>query len=243
MNNSFITYFRKKILIIFLFSIVSIVVFVLFSTVFSDKYKVELFGYSTIFETSHNKSNINVINSLISENNFDLLAKEMNLEKEIVQDLRKIDYFDLISKEKIHFKMLVVSRTNNHFEDYTKGLVYFFNNYGRSKALYEAEKTKLNSLILFKTNEIEIIENSIKNVKGFELDSDLFIGKNELKNELEDIKLDLLNVNGLNFLNNPIVPTNAYFPNQRLFGIIGFVLGFLFVFIFYLIKYELKKSK
>lgn len=243
MKKSLLSFIISKAIFIVIIAVVFSFLLAGLSSLISDKYKTDVYGYSQLFETAHNKANIKSLNDLISEQQYALLAKQMNLSEEIARDIKKIEYYDLISNENTYFKLTLISNTNKNFQAIADGLKYFYQNQPLNKKILAAEETRISSLIAFKEAEIATIDSVLNKEKNLSFESDLFIGKNGIKNELEEAKVMLLQAKGLNFLNETIIPANAYFPNKTLFGLFGFVFGFLFAAVFFLLQYELKNSK
>lgn len=243
MKTSLLKFFTSKALYIVIIAVVFMFLSIALSYLTSPKYRSDVYGYSILFETPHNKSNLKSLNDLISENQISLLSKNMNVSPEVASDIRKVEYFDLISDESTYFKMTITCSSNKHFQEIVKGLEYYYLNLPVNQEVLKAEQNRLETLISFKEQEIATIDSVLSSKNNFSYQSDLFVGKNEIKNELEQNRLDLIQAKGLNFTNNAIVPSNPYFPNRTLFGMFGFVFGFLLATIYFLLKFELKNSE
>lgn len=243
MKKSLLSLILSKTILILVFAVVCAFILYGISSFFSEKYKTDIFGYSQLFESAHNKANIKTLNDLIGEKQYDVLAKQMNLNKDIIKDIKKIEYYDLVSDENTYFKLTLISYSNKYFQEIASGIQYYYQNQTFNKTILTAEEARLNDLITFKAAEIATIDSILNKENNFSFESDLFTGKNEIKNELEETRMLKIQVKGLNFLNEAIIPANAYFPNRTLFGLFGFVLGFLIAMIFFLVQYELNTSK
>lgn len=243
MKTSLFKFFTSKALYILIIAIIFMFLSFGLSYFTSLKYRTDVYGYSLLFETAHNKSNLKTLNDFISEGQYDLLAKSMNVSSEVAKDIRKVEYFDLLTVKNTYFKITINCKSNKYFAEIVDGLEYFYANQPLNQAILKAEQERITELINFKEKQIADIDSILDPKNNLAYESDLFVGKNQIKNELEDEKLKLLQSKGLNFLNGAIVPNNPYFPNRTLFGLFGFVFGLLGSAIFFLLIYELKQSK
>ncbi|MFT4644162.1 MAG: LPS O-antigen subunit length determinant protein (WzzB/FepE family) [Planctomycetota bacterium] len=245
MSQNILSYLKSKFVLIIGFSLILSAVFYAASFMFSNLYKTDVYCYSNIFDNVHNKSVFNSFNLLIGTGNNAEIKHLTNLDDEVINQIKQVDFFEIISNQNNYFKISLVSKSNIYTDEYLSGIVYFYENSGINKDIIKLEYDKVKQKIKNKSlavSNIDSIFSLMKTTKGVIFESNIELTKNRILDELENEKIKLVTDKGLNIINKPFAPTNSYFPNKLMFLVFGFILGFISSLFLLVMNFELKKS-
>jgi hypothetical protein len=114
MSQNILSYLKSKFVIIIGFSLILSAVFYAASFMFSNLYKTDVYCYSNIFDNVHNKSVFNSFNLLIGTGNNAEIKHLTNLDDEVINQIKQVDFFEIISNE----KQRIIDRSGcNYLED------------------------------------------------------------------------------------------------------------------------------
>ncbi|MGB1316414.1 MAG: hypothetical protein ACPG4Y_10365, partial [Chitinophagales bacterium] len=210
MKTTILTYLKSKLIVILLISFSIAFVFFGASFLFQKLYKTEVYCYSNVFDNVHNKSVFQSFNSLIGSGNIEEIQALTNMEPEIINQIKTVDFFDIISDKNNYFKLALVSKTNNYTKEFLNGIEHYYEKGGINNQILKSELDKINNKIknkqaaILKIDSIYALMNSSSNVI---FESNLEYTRNNILNELEEEKIKLQTNDGLNIINEPFAPT------------------------------------
>ena len=242
MENSLYKHIKGKIIYILTISILSAASFYASSFLYSKQYKTDVYCYSVIFGSVHTKSVVRSFNTLIATRDIKKIKELTSLDEEVINQIKQVDYFEIISKENNYFKLSLVSESNKFTKNYLKGIIYYFENTGITKEIIKMEVNSIHSKIKNKTaaiSNMDSIYSLMKTNSNVIFESNIEFEKNIIFDELEDEKIKLITSKGLIIINKPSTPINPFFPNRLIFGVFGFIFGLFGALFLFLLKKEL----
>jgi len=245
MDNNIFKFLTKKSKYIFIISILSTVFLYGISFLFSNAYKTDVYCYSNIFDNVHNKSVFESFNTLLGSEDQELIHKATNIDIGNVKNIKKVDFYEILSEENNYFKLTMISKSNDITKEFLDGIIYYYDNSGINKEIIKSEIKMIKTKIKNKEDailKIDQIYEMMKMSSNVIFESNLELSRNRILNELEDEKVKLLTNNGLNIINKPFPPKFPYFPNRIIFIVFGFVLGFIASLFYFVLAFEIKKS-
>ncbi len=245
MKTTILTYLKSKLIAILLISFSIAFVFFGASFLLQKLYKTEVYCYSNVFDNVHNKSVFQSFNSLIGSGNIEEIQALTNMKPEIINQIKTVDFFDIISDKNNYFKLALVSKTNSFTKEFLNGIEHYYEKGGINNQILKSELDKINNKIknkqaaILKIDSIYALMNSSSNVI---FESNLEYTRNNILNELEEEKIKLQTNDGLNIINEPFAPTGSYFPNRYIFGAFGLIFGFIISLLYFVLRFELKEQ-
>lgn len=245
MNNNIFKFLKEKSIYIFLITVLSTVLFYGVSYLFSNSYKTDVYCYSEIFDNVHNKSVFESFNTMLGSADIDLIHEATNVDIIHIENIKKVDFYEIISEENNYFKLTMISKSDDITKEFLEGIVYYYENAGINKEIIKSKIEMINSKIQNKKEAILKIDNIYDLMKvssNVIFESNLELTRNRILNELENEKDKLLTSKGLNIVNQPFSPLFPSFPNRIIFLVFGFVLGFIASLFYFVLVFEINKS-
>ena len=143
---------------------------------------------------------INQLNTDIYNNDLSLLAKKLNIEKDLLVDLKKIEAIEIMREEQLDkkrkiatqkFEIKIYTTSNKIITSIEDGLLYYFNNLTYVNDCYNLYKITIQNEINEINNEIQQLR-QIRSVENLSFDNssiNLYSRKkpNESSNEIIDL--------------------------------------------------------
>ena len=191
---------------------------------------------------------INQLNTDIYNNDLSLLAKKLNIEKDLLVDLKKIEAIEIMREEQLDkkrkiatqkFEIKIYTTSNKIITSIEDGLLYYFNNLTYVNDCYNLYKITIQNEINEINNEIQQLR-QIRSVENLSFDNssiNLYSRKkpNESSNEIIDLiqlrtlkETNLALLKPLNFVQSFSLPQKETKRDIPLFLLIVTIISFIF---------------
>ena len=191
---------------------------------------------------------INQLNTDIYNNDLSLLAKKLNIEKDLLVDLKKIEAVEIMREEQLDkkrkiatqkFEIKIFTTSNKIISSIEDGLLYYFNNLTYVNDCYNLYKITIQKEINEINNEVQQLR-QIRSVENLSFDNssiNLYSRKkpNESSNEIIDLiqlrtlkETNLALLKPLNFVQSFSLPQKETKRDIPLFLLIVTIISFIF---------------
>ena len=191
---------------------------------------------------------INQLNTDIYNNDLSLLGKKLNIEKDLLVDLKKIEAVEIMREEQLDkkrkiatqkFEIKIFTTSNKIITSIEDGLLYYFNNLSYVNDCYNLYKITIQKEINEINNEVQQLR-QIRSVENLSFDNssiNLYNRKkpNESSNEIIDLihlrtlkETNLALLKPLNFIKNFSLPQKETKRDISIFLIIVTLISFIF---------------
>ena len=191
---------------------------------------------------------INQLNTDIYNNDLSLLAKKLNIEKDLLVDLKKIEAIEIMREEQLDkkrkiatqkFEIKIYTTSNKIITSIEDGLLYYFNNLTYVNDCYNLYKISTQKEINEINNEVQQLR-QIRSVENLSFDNssiNLYSRKkpNESSNEIIDLvqlrtlkETNLALLKPLNFVQSFSLPQKETKRDIPLFLLIVTIISFIF---------------
>ena len=191
---------------------------------------------------------INQLNTDIYNNDLSLLAKKLNIEKDLLVDLKKIEAIEIMREEQLDkkrkiatqkFEIKIFTTSNKIITSIEDGLLYYFNNLTYVNDCYNLYKISIQKEINEINNEVQQLR-QIRSVENLSFDNssiNLYSRKkpNESSNEIIDLiqlrtlkETNLALLKPLNFVQSFSLPQKETKRDLPLFLLIVSIISFIF---------------
>ena len=191
---------------------------------------------------------INQLNTDIYNNDLSLLAKKLNIEKDLLVDLKKIEAIEIMREEQLDkkrkiatqkFEIKIYTTSNKIITSIEDGLLYYFNNLTYVNDCYNLYKISIQKEINEINNEVQQLR-QIRSVENLSFDNssiNLYSRKkpNESSNEIIDLiqlrtlkETNLALLKPLNFVQSFSLPQKETKRDIPLFLLIVTIISFIF---------------
>ena len=191
---------------------------------------------------------INQLNTDIYNNDLSLLAKKLNIEKDLLVDLKKIEATEIMREEQLDkkrkiatqkFEIKIYTTSNKIITSIEDGLLYYFNNLTYVNDYYNLYKITIQNEINEINNEVQQLR-QIRAVENLSFDNssiNLYSRKkpNESSNEIIDLiqlrtlkETNLALLKPLNFVQSFSLPQKETKRDLPLFLLIVSITSFIF---------------
>ena len=191
---------------------------------------------------------INQLNTDIYNNDLSLLAKKLNIEKDLLVDLKKIEAIEIMREEQLDkkrkiatqkFEIKIYTTSNKIITSIEDGLLYYFNNLTYVNDCYNLYKISIQKEINEINNEVQQLR-QIRAVENLSFDNssiNLYSRKkpNESSNEIIDLiqlrtlkETNLALLKPLNFVQSFSLPQKETKRDIPLFLLIVTIISFIF---------------
>ena len=191
---------------------------------------------------------INQLNTDIYNNDLSLLAKKLNIEKDLLVDLKKIEAIEIMREEQLDkkrkiatqkFEIKIFTTSNKIITSIEDGLLYYFNNLTYVNDCYNLYKITIQNEINEINNEVQQLR-QIRAVENLSFDNssiNLYSRKkpNESSNEIIDLiqlrtlkETNLALLKPLNFVQSFSLPQKETKRDLPLFLLIVSIISFIF---------------
>ena len=191
---------------------------------------------------------INQLNTDIYNNDLSLLAKKLNIEKDLLVDLKKIEAIEIMREEQLDkkrkiatqkFEIKIYTTSNKIITSIEDGLLYYFNNLTYINDCYNLYKVTIQKEINEINNEVQQLR-QIRSLENLSFDNssiNLYSRKkpNESSNEIIDLiqlrtlkETNLALLKPLNFVQSFSLPQKETKRDLPLFLLIVSIISFIF---------------
>ena len=191
---------------------------------------------------------INQLNTDIYNNDLSLLAKKLNIEKDLLVDLKKIEAIEIMREEQLDkkrkiatqkFEIKIYTTSNKIITSIEDGLLYYFNNLTYINDCYNLYKVTIQKEINEINNEVQQLR-QIRSLENLSFDNssiNLYSRKkpNESSNEIIDLiqlrtlkQTNLALLKPLNFVQSFSLPQKETKRDLPLFLLIVTIISFIF---------------
>jgi len=191
---------------------------------------------------------INQLNTDIYNNDLSLLGKKLNIEKDLLVDLKKIEAVEIMREEQLDkkrkiatqkFEIKIFTTSNKIITSIEDGLLYYFNNLSYVNDCYNLYKITIQKEINEINNEVQQLR-QIRSVENLSFDNssiNLYNRKkpNESSNEIIDLihlrtlkETNLALLKPLNFIKSFSLPQKETKRDISIFLIIVTLISFIF---------------
>ena len=191
---------------------------------------------------------INQLNTDIYNKDLSLLAKKLNIEKDLLVDLKKIEAIEIMREEQLDkkrkiatqkFEIKILTSSNKIITSIEDGLLYYFNNLTYVNDCYNLYKISIQKEINEINNEVQQLR-QIRSVENLSFDNssiNLYSRKkpNESSNEIIDLiqlrtlkETNLALLKPLNFVQSFSLPQKETKRDIPLFLLIVTIISFIF---------------
>ena len=191
---------------------------------------------------------INQLNTDIYNKDLSLLAKKLNIEKDLLVDLKKIEAIEIMREEQLDkkrkiatqkFEIKIYTTSNKIITSIEDGLLYYFNNLTYVNDCYNLYKISIQKEINEINNEVQQLR-QIRSVENLSFDNssiNLYSRKkpNESSNEIIDLiqlrtlkETNLALLKPLNFVQSFSLPQKETKRDIPLFLLIVTIISFIF---------------